>query len=180
MNRLASALLLTFLVPALALAAPQKRGPSTAAERHRALDVTRRLERDPFGKKAEADRRWLFQWILDIPDVQVTSCSGPLEALISDVEDGRHGRDLYVQSVFGMAAFLIEKPGKSDDWIAVQRAGIESVLRAYEAMRHADDEVRWPELDKLESARRAGKLEQVVRDRVSCHSDDEAIPPGTI
>jgi hypothetical protein len=179
MNRFASAALLTLLAPALTLAAPQPRGPSTAAERRRAVEVTRRLEREPLGKKAEADRRWLFQWILDIPDVQVTSCSGPLETLIADEEDERHGRDLYVQSVFGMAAFLIEKPSKSDDWVAVQTAGIESVLRAYRAMRHADDGVRWPELDRLESARRSGKLERIVRERVSCHSDD-AVPPGTI
>ncbi|HUL58785.1 MAG TPA: hypothetical protein VLU43_05910 [Anaeromyxobacteraceae bacterium] len=179
MFRLARVALAALLLPALAVAAPpQKRGPSTPAERKRALEVTHRLERDPLGKGAGADRRWLFQWIVDIPDVNVTSCNGPLDALAED-EGGNHGKELYVQSVFGMAAYLIEHPKDKDDWVAVQKAGIESVLKAYRALKKVDEDIQWPVLDDLEAARKAGKLADVVRDEVNCKEGGE-IPGDAI
>jgi len=140
--------------------------------------VTHRLEKDPLGKGSGADRKWLLQWIIDIPDVNVTSCSGPLDALADD-EGGNHGRELYVQSVFGMAAFLIEHPKSKDDWVAVQKAGIESVLKAYQSVRKLDEDVQWPVLDDLETARKAGKLGDVVRDEVDCREGGD-IPRDAI
>lgn len=180
MSRLARIALIVLLAPALAGAAPLKRGPSTPVERKRALEVTHRLERDPLGKVAGADRRWLFQWIADIPDVNVTSCSGPLDALMEDQAGGRHGMELYLQSVFGMAAFIIQHPRAKDDWVAVQRAGIESVLRAYRSLQKADRKTRWPVLDELEAIRKAGKLSELVREQVSCRQSDQEFLPGTI
>jgi hypothetical protein len=180
MIRLTRIAMVALLVPALAGAAPPKRGPSTAAERKRALEVTLRLERDPVGKGASADRQWLFQWIVDIPDVNVTSCSGPLDALVDAQAEGRHGAELYVQSVFGMAVFLIQHPKAKDDWVSVQRAGIESVLRAYRSLRKVEKDAAWPALDELETARRAGKLADLVRERVTCQDGDQGFVPGTI
>ncbi len=169
---------LALLLPALAGAQDEqpKRGPSTAAERKRAVETTRRLERDPLGKGAAADRKWLLQWIVEIPDIMVTSCAGPLDPLRSDRAD-RHGSELYVQSVFGMAAFLIEHPKKKDDEVAVQTAGIESVLAAYRSVLKKEPKARWPELDELLAAQKKGKLAQVVKDEVDCKPQTEPTPP---
>ncbi len=168
-----AAVLALALLPAIALAAPQKRGPSTPAERKRAVEITRRLERDPRYPDADKDRRWLFEWIVAIPDINVQSCSGPLNVLVEEPEN--HGRALFAQSVFGMTAFLIENPAKRDDWVAVQKAGIESVLRSYQALVAKDEDARRPELDELVQARKAGKLADVVRDEVKCKEDDDSI-----
>ncbi len=177
----ARAALLALLVPVLAGAAP-KRGPSTPAERKRALEVTRRLEKDPFGKGSGADRRWLFQWIIEVPDLAVTSCNGPLDPLVEDEDRDRHGRELYAQSVFGMAAFMIEHPDRKEEWVSVQKAGIESVLKAYRAMLKRNEDARWPELDDLEKARKAGRLADLVREEVECKEGGEgsAPPAGAI
>ncbi|HSN90792.1 MAG TPA: hypothetical protein VLS93_06160 [Anaeromyxobacteraceae bacterium] len=175
MHRLAVAAALALLLPALA----QGRGPSTAAERKRAVEITRRLERDPLGKGADADRRWLLQWIEEIPDIMVTICSGPLADLPGD-ESGRHGTELFVQSLFGMATFLVENPGKKDDWVAVQTAGIESVLAAYRSLLRAEPEARWPELDALADAKRKGKLRETVKEKVDCQPPGERGPPREI
>ncbi len=164
---------IALLVPALALA----RGPSTPAERRRAVETTRKLERDPLAKGAGAERRWLLDWIIAIPDIQVQSCSGPLDALVRgeaangrgeapDAREAPHGRILYVQSLFGMAAFLIENPKKSDDWVGVQTAGLESVLRAYESIVRREKGARVPALDKLLTARNKRTLRAVVTDEM--------------
>ncbi len=149
------------------------RGPSTAEERKRAVETTRNLEKEPLSRSSMQARKWLLQWIVDIPDIHVTSCNGPLDVLQKDEEDP-YGQLLYVQAVFGMAAFLVEHPGKKDDWVAVQTAGMESVLRAYESLRKADSEARWKELDRLAAARKAGKLRALVKaEMAECGKPEE-------
>ncbi len=169
---LAATLALAVLAPSLAHAA---RGPSTPEERKKAVETTRKLEKEPLARSAMDARKWLFQWIVEIPDINVTSCAGPLDVLRED-EDDAYAQMLYLQSVFGMAAFLIENPKKEKDWVAVQTAGVESVLRTYDSMRKADSELAWKDLDRLEKARKAGKLADIVKKETKCGGPDDMGP----
>ena len=144
-------------VPALAGA----RGPSTGAERKRAVEITRKLERQPLARSTGPDRAWLLEFIVEAPDFEVKSCRGPLDPLAKD-EENPVARVLYVQSVFGMAAYILENPKKAQEWAAVQTAGIESTLKAYESILKADPDARWKELDRLAAARDAKKLRALV------------------
>jgi hypothetical protein len=158
---------LRILIAAVALAAAHpslasERGPSTPEERKRAVETTRKLEKNPLARSSGDGRRWLFQWIVDIPDIHVTSCSGPLDPLLKQ-EDDPYAQLLYVQSVFGMTAWLIENPKKADDWVSVQTAGLESALKAYEALLKSDPEATYAELDRVAKARKAGKLRALVQ-----------------
>jgi hypothetical protein len=137
-THLAAAVALVLLAPSAATA----RGASTPAERRRAVETTRKLEREPLAKTANADRRWLLQWIVEIPDVNI--------------------RILYAQAGFGMATFIIEHRDREKDWVGVQVAGLESVLRAYQAIVKKDRSARVPALDDLEADRKRGKLRAVV------------------
>jgi hypothetical protein len=162
-------------VAALAPAAARARGPSTPEERKRAVETVRKLEREPLARSSMQARKWLFQWIVEIPDINVTSCPGPLDPLREDESDS-FAQLLFVQSVFGMAAFQIENPKKAGDANAVQTAGVESVLRAYDAMRKADSELKYKELDRLEKARKDGKLAEIVKKETKCGSPDDMAP----
>ncbi len=169
---LAAALALAVLAPAAAHA----RGPSTREERKRAVETTRKLEKEPLARSSMEARKWLFQWIVDIPDINVTSCAGPLDALREN-EDDTYAQLLYLQSVFGMAAYQIENPKKEKDWVAVQTAGIESVLRAYDSMRKSDSELSYKALDRLGKARKDGKLADIVKKEMAkCGNPDEMGP----
>lgn len=169
------------LASLVALAAPARaaaeRGPSTSAERTRAVDVTRRLERDPLGPGASGDRRWLIQWIVDIPDIEVRGCPGPLDVLKQD-DGSRYGKVLFVQSMFGMAAFLIEHPRERRDWVKVQLAGMESVLRAYRSLLDSEPGARWKELDLLLEARRRGRLREVIEETMESCGEERGPGPG--
>jgi hypothetical protein len=171
---LAGALALILAAPALSAA----RGPSTPAERKKAVETTRRLERFPLAPNADADRKWLLKWIVDIPDINVRGCSGPLDALVQDEDGGRHGRQLYAQSMFGMTAFMIEHPRQKDDWLAAQTAGVESTLRAYQSLVAVDPDTRREELDTLLEARRQGKLRDIVEKMMEGCGDERAPEPG--
>jgi hypothetical protein len=159
----------------LAPAAAHARGPSTPEERKKAVETTRKLEKQPLARSAMESRKWLFQWIVEIPDINVSSCPGPLDVL-REQEDDAYAQMLYLQSVFGMAAFLVENPKKKDDWVAVQTAGVESVLRAYDSMKKSDSELSWKELDRLEKARKAGKLAELVKKETKCSGPDDMGP----
>jgi len=156
-------------VPALAGA----RGPSTGAERKRAVEITRKLERQPLARSTGPDRAWLLEFIVEAPDFEVKGCSGPLDALAKD-EEGPYAKLLYVQSVFGMASFLFEHPKEANDWAAIQTAGIESTLKAYESILKADPEARWKELDRLLAARDAKKLRKLVEKEMAACAKGEA------
>jgi len=71
-----SVLFVACLLGSLA-AAGQKpsRGPSTAVERVRALAAIGDLEQHPLGDKAQEERTWLLQWLVDVPDVSVLTCA---------------------------------------------------------------------------------------------------------
>lgn len=178
MFRTVAAALLLLCAPALAAA----RGPSTAAERKRAVEVTRKLEKQPLARSSNQDRAWLLEFIVEAPDFEVKSCTGPLDVLARD-EDNPYARVLYVQSVFGMAAFLFESPKKAGDWAAVQTAGIESTLKAYESLLKADPDARWKELDRLLAARGKGRLRALVEKemaRCGTGEDDGPAPADAI
>lgn len=165
-----------FLLPGPADAA---RGPSTAAERKRAVETTRRLEKAPLARSANEDRRWLLQWIEEIPDIQVNGCSGPLDPLLR--EDLPNGRILYLQSLFGITTYLIENPKRAEDWVAVQTAGIESVLRAYESIVREERGARVRVLDGLLSARKERRLTEVVEMSMSgCGNEEGPAPEDAI
>ena len=170
---LAAAVLVLAALPSRAA----ERGPSTPEERKRALEITRKLEREPLARSSMDARKWLFQWITDIPDINVTSCNGPLDVLVKDDEDA-YAQILYVQSVFGMTAFLIENPKKKDDWVSVQTAGVESTLRAYESLKKSDSEVRWKELDRLVDAVKKKKLRDIVAKETRCKGEGEGDEMG--
>lgn len=182
MTRIAAALSLAaaLAVPHLAAAQEQQpgRGPSTPAERKRVIETTRRLEKKPFGKDADADRVWLMRWIDEVPDVTIRYCPGPLYRL---VEAGHDGRAIWVQSLFGMAAHAIERPKDAEDWVKAQVAGLESALSAYEAAVREESRLRSPALERLLAARRAGKLASIVREEMSaCDPEFQDIPSDAI
>jgi hypothetical protein len=169
-HRTVAAALLVLCTPSLAAAA---RGPSTPAERKRAIEITRRLEKEPLARSGVEAREWLLRFIIEAPDFNVKSCSGPLDVLAQD-EEGPYARLLYVQSIFGMTAFMFEHPKKAEDWAAVQTAGIESTLRAYESLLKADSGARWKELDRLVKARTGGRLRKLVeKEMAACEKEGE-------
>lgn len=173
MLRLAAALALVLLSPSLAAA----RGPSTAEERKKAVELTRKLEKQPLARTANESRQWLLEFIVEAPDFNVRGCSGPLDVLAKN-EDGPYARALFVQSIFGMAAFMFENPKQAGDWVAVQAAGIGSTLRAYDALLRADSDARWKELDRLLKVQKAGKLRALVQKEMArCGEDDGGPAP---
>jgi len=157
---LAALALVLGLAPRVCLA--QKRGPSTPEEREQTVRLTRALETDPFNKEAKNARAWLIVFLTEVPDISVTVSSCYLEPIFS--KDKNYGSDLFFQSTFASAAFMIEHPDQAKDEVAVNKAGIEGSLRMYEAILKQKPKAKWPFLDELIARREKGTLEDYVRE----------------
>jgi hypothetical protein len=142
----------------------QERGPSTPEERAKALQIARQLESDPLGKDAKEARSWMLTWLINVPDISVTVCPNYLEPLFGKDKNKNYASDLTLQMTLSSAAFIIEHPDQAKDDVAVNKAGLEGTLRAYEAILKTKPKATWPFLDQLIERRNKGTLEDYVRE----------------
>ena len=132
-----------------------RRGPSTVEERARVVALARSLEVDPLREDAASSRRWIRQWMADVPDLHFSVCDGlPGESLdgyafVDQIKD---------QVAVSGAAFALEHQGKARDDVAIYTAGVEGSLRAYEAILRTRPDTRAAWLDDLVARRDSGEL----------------------
>jgi hypothetical membrane protein len=113
------------------------RGLSTPEERTKAIHIARTLERDPLAMDASANRRWLLNWIIDVPDIRFESCAGLLSPDVGN--HYRYSAELNQQVTFSAAAFKLEHPDHLRDRTGAYIAGVEGALQVYEALKSAPD-----------------------------------------
>src|SRR6266550_978031 len=159
-------LLIFALVIACGLAASssgfaQKRGPSTPEERKRAVEITTLLETDPLNKDAQSLSRELLIWLIEIPDISVTICTGMLGDY-SKIK-GEYAGTITTQLSFAETKFVIEHPEQANDEYQVYLAGVEGVLRTYQNIQKAKAKVRLEPLEQLLVKQQAGELPEFIR-----------------
>lgn len=145
----------------------QKRGPSTPEERAKAVQLIDALEAEPLHKNGQQARRWLLIWLADVPDISVTMCTDYFAPLYKEKDKERekkYAAEIITQMPFSSAAFIVEHPEQAKDDVAVNKAGLEGSLKAYEAILKIKPEAKWPFLDQLIERRDKGTLEEYVRE----------------
>jgi hypothetical protein len=138
----------------------EERGPSTPEERRRAVELTRFLEAEPLGTGAAEARGWLMRWWIEIPDLGVTLCEGSLGGIVEAKYE--HGVNLLAQQAFSAGAYLIEHPEASASPETLDLAGVEGVLRAYEAILKVQPKAHQALLDDLLDRKAKGRLAAYV------------------
>ena len=157
----------------------QQRGPSTPEERTRAVKIAHELEETPLAKGAQDNRLWVFQWIVDIPDITVNGCIEYFGKVPNPPRG--HSKEIVQQMIISSAAFMIEHPDKAKDEQAVATAGLLGSLKAYQSIVKEEPDARWSLLDKIVQMRDQGKLDDYISDmRRKCAQDDEQTDPDTI
>ena len=124
------------------------------------------LEQSPFDKNAKTVRGLALGYVIETKDVSVLLCGGNLtEAILH--KKNKNSAELTGQYVIAMAAFKLQNPDKKDDENAEQLAGIESVLRTYEAMIKAKPKTKFAGMDDLLQKREKGELPEFV-EKANC------------
>jgi len=150
-----------------AVEAQQQRGPSTPEERAQAVRLARMLEADPLHTQAKDARQWLTVWLISVPDISVSVCGSFMGPLLKSKKD--YAAEIFSQSMYSTAAFIIEHPESKDDGEAKYLAGLEGSLRAYESLKRTNPKLDWPVLDDLLGRRNANTLAAYVHEKApSC------------
>lgn len=124
------------------------------------ISNARLLEKNPLDPNAGAARSWGFKWVADTDEVSVVICSGTMKLLPE--KKNKYKGELLMQMTFGMAVFKLENPDQKSDENAAQLAGLESMLRAYEAMAAKDEKAKNAGLDALVAKQKNGELKALV------------------
>ena len=157
------ALLTAFFVAAPCFA--QEATTSSAEDKAQALALVKQLEDDPLASGAENARQWLTNFIVNAPDLFISTCPELLEPLNGQ---GRNGApEIIGQLYFGNAAWAIQNPDKATDREAIFVGGLESTIRLYESLLKQKPRWRWPLLDDLRSRVKKGTVADYVRENVS-------------
>lgn len=152
---------IVFLNLGAAAQAGQEREPSTAEERQRAVAIAHKLEVAPLDKSLYPEREWALKWVIDVPDVHVKLCPGVLGRFIN--AKYKYSSEILVQLTLSSAAFVLEHPDKAEDDVAQYTAGVEGVLKAYEAILKTNGKATSKDLDQLRQLQNQGKLADFVR-----------------
>lgn len=140
----------------------QKRGPSTPEERKRAVEMATFLETNPLAKEAKDIRGALLFFLAEVPDITVSLCMD----VVGDSKKfkGDYDAELTGQLVYSQAKFIIEHPDKAQDEAAVFLAGVEGVLRTWQAIKTAKPKAKLPLMDELLEKQKAGTLADHVQE----------------
>jgi hypothetical membrane protein len=145
-----------FLISLLQIHCTLGRGLSTPEERAKAIKIARGLERDPLAKDAAANRQWLLNWIIEVPDIRFKSCVGLVSPDVGD--QYRYSAEVNQQIIFSAAAFKLEDPDHLRNDTGAYIAGVEGALRTYEMLMKSVPDAQLAFLDDLVAKRDRGEL----------------------
>jgi len=163
--------LLCLVVCALLTAASapgQDRKATTPEKKAQVLATIDLLETDPYHKDAKAYRAGVLAWLTDAPDVTVKLCAD----VLGDIKKmkGDDGAALFGQLAFSEAKFILQNPDMASDDFAVNMAGVDGVLKTYDAMKKARPKVKFDNLEQLIELRVQNQLDASVRAALAkCH-----------
>ena len=135
--------------------------PSTPEQRKQAVEMATFLETNPLDKKAKDYRAALLFFLAQAPDISINLCSNVLGE--SKRQKGDYESELFSQLAFSQGKFVIENPDKTGDEVAVQLAGVEGVLRTWQAIKAAKPKAKYPLMDELLEKQQAGTLAEHVQ-----------------
>lgn len=118
----------------------------------------RRLENQPLARDAQEARHVLYNYILNSPDIAVTTCEAVM-APLTETATPYQGK-LLMQFMLSSAAFVIEHPDQANDPVAVNLDGLIGTLKAYEHLKDADGR-KHPFMEKMEKLRRKDNGEKL-------------------
>jgi hypothetical protein len=153
---------LAFVGCASSAYAQNKRSPSTPEERKRAVEMATFLEKNPLAKEAKDQRAYLLFFLVGAPDITITICTDVLGE--SKRLKGDYEAELVRQLLYSQAKFIIENPDKAQDNAAVYLAGVEGVLRTWQAIKATKPKAKFALMEELLQKQQAGTLAEYVRD----------------
>jgi hypothetical protein len=162
MKVLAAALLALLSLPVLATAPRERERPNTdvsadSVDKNVIRQAVRDHEADPLSKESRTKLAPML--LAHFEDMPYVVCLDQVPGL---EDQGKLGKALLWQMVFGTGAFIEQNPGRAGDREAYMLAGLQSAVRAYRNARAKDPKKTIPIFEELDDMERRGKLREHV------------------
>ena len=115
-------------------------------------------EADPLSRESRTQLAPML--LAHFEDVPFVVCVDQVPGL---EDEGRLGKALLWQMVFGSGVFIEQNPGRANDREAYMLAGLQSAVRAYRNARAKDPKKTITLFEELDAMERSGKLREHVR-----------------
>lgn len=142
----------------------QGKQPTNPETKARMIQLINTLEKEPFHKEAKAYNKEVLVWLIEAPDVTVTLCTD----IMGDLKKfkGDEGAALVAHLTFSQARFILQNPEKSSDKLAVNVAGVESVIAMYNSMKTTKPKLKIDAAEKLIQLQSESKLTSFVEENL--------------
>jgi hypothetical protein len=101
-----------------------------------------------------------IKWVDETDQVTVGLCGGVVGLLLD--KNYHNTDDLLSSYTLGMAGFKLQNPAKKSDGRAAHLAGVESVLKTYEAIVKVKPKAKSEAIDSLIAKQNKGQVENAV------------------
>ncbi len=134
----------------------------TDKEKNTALlvNITSFLEEKPFDEKAKSYRENAFRYLVETKDVFISVCSDVTKDALK--KKNKFAGELLIQQSLGMAVFKLTNPDQAENENAAQLAGLQSMLKSYEAMVAENPKAKSVAMDDLIAKRDNDELKALV------------------
>ncbi len=129
-------------------------------EKELVIKTARALETTPLDKETTKMSEKALLWVIETKDVTIGLCGGVV-GQFSD-KKYKYKDDLLSSYSIGMAAFKLENPSKASDEMAAQLAGVETVLKTYEAILKVKPKAVSESIGALVDKRNNGQLAALI------------------
>jgi len=135
-------------------------GTTTLAqtEKGNVIAAARALETTPLSEGTSKIAQRAFKWVAETDEVSLTVCGGTF-GLFSDKKNKQASLMTMAYAV-GMAAYKLENPAKDEN--AIQLAGLETALKAYEMAVKEKPKTKSDQVEALLTKRANGELAAAV------------------
>jgi hypothetical protein len=133
---------------------------STPEERTHAVEIARKLEKQPLGKRASEQRAEMVRWLMNDSGLGLHWCTGIL--LDFESSDKELAQAIIVQAFISGGAFGAEHPNQAGDLRAVAFAGVQGAIRAYQSVLKRDESKRHEFMDRLVRLMNEDRLNEYI------------------
>ena len=129
-------------------------------EKELVIKTARALETAPLSDETAKMESPALRWVIETDQVNIIACGG-IFSMFSDKKN-KNSTEMTGAYTIGMAAFKLENPDKAKDENAAQLAGLETALKAYEAIVKDKPKTRNEKIDQLVEKMHNGQLADLV------------------
>ena len=154
-------LVLAFFLSAVIVSQASAQASSTPEERAQWVEITHKLENSPLDASIDKQGEAALKRLSDVHDIHVPLCP----ALLNEFNGMKYAyaHTITRQYMLASGAFQIENPDKTADAKATALAGVESVLKTYQAILQQKPDAKAKALDELLKKQSQGKLRDSVQ-----------------